>query len=328
MRFDSLLQFQKPIIKFLQNSYRKDRVVHTFLFDGAKGTYQIEAAYYLASLLLCTNEGDKPCLKCTDCKRILGEKHPRVYKIQPDKESIKKEQIEALLHEFSMTGLEEGTRVFIIDQIDKATAAAANSLLKFLEETNPNVYGVLITQELQNVIPTIVSRSMVVSFSKLPRDSFVDLLMKEGYQEEVAKAAFTFTNSIEEAKEILEDPLIVPIIDLSIKVGEAIVHREPYHPSLVLAFEGQFLTKEPAKKYHRMFLNLLISYTNDKLYYRLNHMEGITFKNSMERVKDYIVDDTKTYIDEMEHILKTRDRLHFSVNTELLYHQMFIEIVR
>ena len=74
--------------------------------------------------------------------------------------------MEQLEKEFTLSNIEEGTRVFIINDIDKATAAAANSLLKFLEEMNDGCYGILLTENLSNVLNTIKSRSQIVSFEK------------------------------------------------------------------------------------------------------------------------------------------------------------------
>ena len=117
MDFTRFKKTQKKVLKLIENSYKKNRLVHAYLFEGAKGTPKIEGAYYLANLLMCRGE-NKPCGECLDCQRILNGEHPRIFYIEPIQDTIKKEQIEALEHEFSRVSLEEGVRVFIIKDID------------------------------------------------------------------------------------------------------------------------------------------------------------------------------------------------------------------
>jgi DNA polymerase III delta prime subunit len=88
VKFDTLLNTQKKVIKLFHNSLKKDRLVHTYLFEGAKGTAKLEAAYYLASLILCNSE-DKPCMECEECRKILKEVHPSVFLVKPDNGVIK-----------------------------------------------------------------------------------------------------------------------------------------------------------------------------------------------------------------------------------------------
>ena len=116
MEYSVLKNKQPKAIKIIENSIKMDRLVQVMLFEGAKGTPKMETALYLASLLLCDEKC--ACGKCRNCKLIKEGNHPRVYLVDAIDKSIKKEQIEALEHEFSESGLEEGTRVFIINNIE------------------------------------------------------------------------------------------------------------------------------------------------------------------------------------------------------------------
>ena len=91
MDFELLKKTQPTFIKGIHNAYKKNRIVQIYLFEGARGTKTIEAAYYLASLILC--EGDnKPCGECLSCKRIRKDIHPRIFDVNPMRTTIKKEQ--------------------------------------------------------------------------------------------------------------------------------------------------------------------------------------------------------------------------------------------
>ena len=136
-------------MKLINNSFNNDRLVQTYLFHGDKGTLKMDAALYLASLILCEAGGN--CGVCDQCKIIERLTNPNVFIVSPDGDSIKKEQIDNLEHEFSLTS--DSKRIFIIKDIDKATLASSNSLLKFLESLNENSYGVLLTENINLVIP-------------------------------------------------------------------------------------------------------------------------------------------------------------------------------
>ena len=81
-----------------------------------------------------------------------------LYIIEPDGVWIKKEQILSLKEEFSSKSVNDSLRIYIIDQADKLNKAAANSMLKFLEEPEENIVAILLADNRYNVIKTILSR--------------------------------------------------------------------------------------------------------------------------------------------------------------------------
>lgn len=326
MKFDALINNQKKVIKLFHNSYKKDRLVHTYLFEGAKGTSKFEAAYYFAALILCTGE-EKPCLHCEECRKILKEVHPSIFVVNAEGTTIKKEQVEALEKEFSLTAINGGKRVYIIKDIDKATASAANSLLKFLEEIGKDNYGILITENINNVLLTIRSRSQIVSFSQLPISTVANELMKKGVDEETSLILSNISNSVDDCLEMINDGKILDIIELVKKVGISIVSIEQ-SPILIMYQDGEFLLKESDKKYHNIFMDLLIALTRDKLFYLLNQIDRIIFKNTIEVVGELMTRNYEQSVIELESILSFKQRLKYNVNVELLYAQMLIEIAR
>ena len=161
MDFTNLFTNQPNVVKVINKSFNNDRLSQVYLFHGQKGTLKMDAALYLASMILCEAGGN--CGMCDQCKRIERLTNPNIFIISPDGETIKKEQVEALEHEFSLAS--DNKRIFIIRDIDKATLAASNSLLKFLESLNDNNYGILLTENINLVIPTIKSRAISLHFS-------------------------------------------------------------------------------------------------------------------------------------------------------------------
>lgn len=325
MDFTRFKKTQKKVLKLIENSYKKNRLVHAYLFEGAKGTPKIEGAYYLANLLMCRGE-NKPCGECLDCQRILNGEHPRIFYIEPIQETIKKEQIEALEHEFSRVSLEEGVRVFIIKDIDKATLSASNSILKFLEEMNENNYGILITESLQNVLLTIRSRSQIVSFNKVTYEDNVKEYTDKGIDLEVSNVLAKITNNTDEGIEYIKEGKIIDIIDLVKKINRSIVLNE--NPYLKFYEASRFLFDDNNKKNHQMFMDLLILITNDRIYKILGRDDEITFTNEIENlVNDMEMDYQKTF-SQLEKIIEFKGRMKYNLNLDLMYMQMFIEIMR
>lgn len=323
MDFSTLLRTQAKVVKLLNNSLLKNRLVGIYLFEGAKGTQKIEAAYYFASLLMCERP-NKPCGECLSCKRIKEGKHPRIFFVEPGgKGSILKSQIDDLEHEFSRVSLEEGIRVFIIKDIDKATLEASNRLLKFLEETSSTTYGILTTENLQNIINTIKSRSQIISFSKVPRDVVIEEYTKRGIKEEHSRILSILTNDINEGLVYSKDEKITAMIELVKAIGEAIWFKEK-EPILVLNEMGKTLLSEKDKMYHNMFIDLMATMINDHIYYKLNQKNEITFTSV-----DFDIDcEVKELFTIVEKVLVYKQKIKYNVNVELMYMQMLIEIVR
>ena len=323
MDFELLKKTQPTFIKGIHNAYKKNRIVQIYLFEGARGTKTIEAAYYLASLILC--EGDnKPCGECLSCKRIRKDIHPRIFDVNPMRTTIKKEQVDNLEREFSLVSLEEGKRVFIIEDIDKATPAAANGLLKFLEETNAGSYGILITENLQGVLSTIRSRAQIISFSRVSKEALFQEYQAKGVDEEVARVLTTLTNDTEAGMKLIAEDKVLDTIELVRSLTKSLYDGRD--PLLVMHEEGRFLIDEVNKELNMMFIDLLITITNDRLYYLLGQKEQIIFKetlDSIESVED--VDYKKTY-NQIEKLLEYKQRSRYNVNTELMYMDMLIEM--
>lgn len=324
MEYEVLKKKQPRVIRIIENSIKMDRLVQVMLFEGAKGTPKMDVALYLASLILC-EKGDA-CGKCWECRRIKDGVHPRVYMVDVIDKSIKKEQIEALEHEFSESALEDGKRVFIINNIDKATLSASNSLLKFLEETKDDTYGILITDNINNVISTIKSRSQILSFEKVSKEDLVLEYVSKGVDVEVGRVLSRITNDISEGMKLIEEGYILDIIDLVKKVNSAFFNEE----NVLLCFNehGKFLLEINDKFYHQVFLDLLVLITNDRLFYLLGKQEELVFQDSVMSIDNiYDIDYNQTF-NQIEKIIEYKKRLQYNVNLELFYMGLFLEMVK
>lgn len=166
MRKELLRRTQPVVYRALENACTKDRVHNAYLFSGPAGTHKFDAALLLAMSLLCPESDGLACEQCNTCRRVLEGEHADVAVLDGSKGSISKEQIDALQQRFSRTAAEEGRgrAVYIIRNAENASLSAMNSMLKFLEEPGDHVTAILTTDNINRLLPTIVSRCIRLPF--------------------------------------------------------------------------------------------------------------------------------------------------------------------
>lgn len=83
--------------------------------------------------------------------------------IKPDGNKIKKEQILTLMNEYKTISLKNTNRFYVIEFAEDMNISASNTILKFLEEPEPNIVAFLITKNISSVLETIVSRCQIIN---------------------------------------------------------------------------------------------------------------------------------------------------------------------
>ena len=183
MKNEDLFKYQEEAMTLLTKAYKKQKFAHAYLLDGENGTGITDAAIYMAKQLICKKD-NAPCMDCDDCKQIYAKTHLNYIYIEPENDTIRKEQIEKLIHDFSMTSLDGTPQVYIIQSADKMNTSASNALLKFLEEPIPNRYAFLTTNNHSRMLDTIVSRCQTIHFKPIPKEYLVEQLKSFGVESE------------------------------------------------------------------------------------------------------------------------------------------------
>lgn len=325
MAFDKIKATQPKVVQLLENSLKKDRLSHAYLFEGERGTKKFETALYFAQMLLCKAE-EVPCLDCKNCRRIKNGTHPNVYIIEPIKNSIRKPQILELQKEFSKTRVEPGPKIYIIRNIETINASAANSLLKFLEDPYPDTYAILTSGNINKILPTIISRSQVVQFSSLNKQVVEDDLVESGYPNSTSRIVSNLTNSITEAVDIANNDYFLEILDLVKDLYNIIATNEE---SIIIYFGENSSIIYQDKILSNLFLSLLAIYQKDLINYKINDIENIVFRGEMDTIN--IVSRFKTknrLIEELEKMLELKSRLNSYINERLAYDNLLLSLER
>lgn len=200
---------QDYALTILKNSLFKGRLPGSYLFYGPPGVGKNKTAKLLAKRLCCLNQKDLPdidaCNECPSCKRIEQGLHPDVKEILPEGNFLKIEQIRSLQSLLQFRPYEADKKIFLIDQAEKMRQEAANCFLKTLEEPPGYAIFILIVNNLNALLPTIISRCQLVRFNLLPNQLSLEII--KGWQIETDKArrlAFWTQGSPGKAKEYLE----------------------------------------------------------------------------------------------------------------------------
>jgi len=158
--------------------------VHAYLFLGPRGSGRRRAAAAMAGELVGA-EAER------DRNRALAmrEEHPDLLIFEPEGTSLRIEEADAVVVAASRAPTEAGRKVIVIDRFHDATAEAAAKLLKPIEEPNPSIVFILITERVPPEHITIASRSTTIDFPAVSELAIGEALMERGVDESTATAA-------------------------------------------------------------------------------------------------------------------------------------------
>lgn len=166
--------------KLLENSINTQKISHSYMFIGQSGIGKFMIAKEFAKAVLCQGQ-QKPCDKCEACIKFNGDNNPDIQIIDDTEEkSIKTETIKEMVKGVYEKPIASLKKVYIINDSQKMTKEAQNSLLKTLEEPPEYVVIILITENENLLLNTIKSRCTKVKFSSLTNNEIVRIL-KEKY---------------------------------------------------------------------------------------------------------------------------------------------------
>lgn len=157
---------KEPIIYRQISNSIKNGLSHAYLFELNDNVYAYEMIMSFVKKVL--SNGDENISKRIDDGNYSELKH-----IFPDGQLIKKEQLEELQKAFSTMSLENDKRFYIIHDAEKLNVAAANSLLKFLEEPSDGIIAILLTNNINLMLKTIVSRCQILTFTKNKVEDYI-----------------------------------------------------------------------------------------------------------------------------------------------------------
>jgi DNA polymerase-3 subunit delta' len=242
---------QPTALQTLRRALSLGRVHHAYLFDGPDGVGKERAAFGLAQALVCerrTPGSADACGTCSACTRAIprpGEDrpiHPDVVVLErglydpatigrraPESQDISIDQVRTLvLTRSSFPPYEGRAKVFIVRRAEELSVAAANALLKTLEEPGARTHFVLLCSSGDALLATIRSRTQRVRFGALPDEVIAELLQERGVERERATAIARLAGGTVAAALALSD-------------DEASAHRDEFVSRAMAALDARDL---------------------------------------------------------------------------------------
>lgn len=197
----SPLPWHESVWSQLAAAWRGHRWPHGLLIHGPAGVGKLALAQRIARALLCDHSGDvssvewEACGRCASCQLLRSNSHPDFLSISPEegKQQISVDQIRQACADLALTSYRRGYKVAIVAPAHQMTTAAANSLLKTLEEPGAGTALILVTDRIGALLPTIRSRCQHIAI-RAPQESVAMSWLKQAADKPISADLLRLAN--------------------------------------------------------------------------------------------------------------------------------------
>jgi len=305
---------EQPILyNLLINAINNDKLSHAYLFETNNNPNSLDIIYSFVKEIMCPR--NTTCDKCSICSRIDNGNFLELKVINPDGLQIKKEQMSELQEEFSKVSLEANKKIYIINECEKMNLQASNSILKFLEEPIDNIIAILVTNNINKVLKTIVSRCQVVSLKKsnylFGEDSF-------------SNVASILTKSTVDRDNFINDEKIRNLYN---SVIEFIDFYEDNKSDTIIYCKKMWHDKFKERQDNIFAIDIMINFYYDVLKYKISGQVSI-YVSEIELIKKISFIDIDDILYRLELLIEVKKLVGSNLNMNLLIDYMIIKLGR
>lgn len=185
----------------LSKYYREHKLAHAYLIE----TNNIDKCLLDLNLFIkeicCPYQYIEGCTKCNICHLIETNEFQNYFLIEPNGNTIKKEQILDLKKKCAQIPNISKANVYVIKNAEKLNASSSNTMLKFLEEPFDNCYGFFITTNKENLLNTIQSRCENLTVLYNSEDIFINLNVSD-MKSELLATIYNYLYKLEVEKKL------------------------------------------------------------------------------------------------------------------------------
>lgn len=325
MGFNNIIGHEE-IIKHLQNAMKTGRVSHSYIFTGDAGSGKKLLAGIFATTLQCEAGETEPCQKCDSCKKAAGKNHPDIIIVNHEKPGVISidEIREQVVQDVGIRPYCSPYKIYIVADADLMTPQAQNALLKTIEEPPEYAVILLLTTNIDGLLPTIQSRcvrlDLKVVDDRLIKKYLMERLQVPDYQAEievsfaqgsVGRAEKAATS--EEFSKMTEKALSI------LKNAEKMKPCEIAEEIKVLATEKQSLND---------YLDIFQFWFRDVLMFKATReVDNLVFKQEINYIKEQAKQRSYESIENiLDGISNTKVRLRANVNPEVALDLLFLKI--
>ncbi|MBV7388624.1 DNA polymerase III subunit delta' [Pasteurellaceae bacterium TAE3-ERU1] len=179
----------------LDRTFAQGHGHHALLLKAQTGLGAEQLLARVAQGILCRPApGLEACGQCHDCQLALTHNHPDLHLLNAETgKTVSVEQVREVIAQLQNHAQQDGNKVVLIPQAEKLTEAAANALLKTLEEPSDNTYFLLGVDASQPLMATIHSRCQAWTLGSPARDVGLAWLTAQGVAPSVAEVALNLS---------------------------------------------------------------------------------------------------------------------------------------
>lgn len=313
--------------RMLQNGLSSGKLSHAYIFSGPSGSGRRRLAIQLAQAVFCTSDlPDDACGVCAECRKVEHGNHPNLILVEPDGASVKIEQIRDLQKALGYRSSKEQKKIYIINQADRMTTQAANSLLKFLEEPGPDIMAILITENGQALLPTIQSRAQWVPFVPLAIGELVELLHHgEGHPLAAVLPAAHIAGGLDKARDFIQSKEFAEARNVMLQLAKETLFRFPH----VLVTVHQEIFKADMAERLPLIVDLWLLLLKDMLHLRSGRKESIVYIDQADwTFKEAVRLPVNYWVHSMEVLVELQKKLRTSANSQLALEKAIIDMQR
>ena len=207
------------IIRHLKNAIETGKVSHSYIFTGEPGSGKKLLAGTFAAALQCESGESEPCMTCDSCKKVIGKNHPDIITVTHEKPgSISIDEVrDQVVRDVDIKPYCSPYKIYIIPDAEMMTVQAQNAILKTIEEPPEYAVIMLLTSNIDSLLPTIRSRCVRLDL-KVVDDSLVKEYLMEHEDASVLRKISDLT-----AKDVFDaakagDELALEIVDTQARI--------------------------------------------------------------------------------------------------------------
>ena len=317
---------QDQIKEHLQNALMGKKVSHAYIINGEKSSGKEFIANVFAMSLQCEKEGAEPCQECRSCKQALSANQPDIIKVLHEKPgTISVDDIRTQInHDVAIKPYSSPYKVYIVNEAEKMTPQAQNALLKTLEEPPEYAVILLLTANVNSLLPTILSRCVVLNMKPVSDELVKKYLMEQlkvpDYKAEVC-VAFARGN-VGKAKSLASSEDFENVKNEALSLLKYIRDMELYE--IVAAIKKISDYKLDVNDY----LDIMAIWYRDILLFKAtkdaNHL---VFREEIQAIRKVAARSSYEGIESVIKALdKAKSRLNANVNFELTMELLLLEI--
>lgn len=333
---------QKQMIDHLQNALRTGKASHAYIITGEKESGKEFVARIFAKTLMCSDRHEdygliEPCHKCHSCIQADSASNPDIITVTHEKpNTISVDEIRAICDDVVIKPYVGPYKIYIFPDGEKMNIQAQNALLKTLEEPPSYVVMLILTDNLDVFLPTILSRCVVLPMKPAPDEDIKHFLMKEYHTPDYrADLCVSFARgNVGKAILLSQNEDFERMRKQTFSLLQKISRKE-LHEILDLVKEIETPQDESGnaenvdkKEVISDFLDMLLFFFRDVLVYKATESDGgLIFAGDLSYIRDTAEKCTFEGLNSIvELISKTRRRIQVNVNPDIAVEMLMIGI--